>query len=458
VDAKAQHKYQSPPASMRAEKPRKKQKEIECTALVSLTSPPSDGPHQHFSNAFDLDFRLPPDFRSLVATAADRQYLGCFLSSNPNSIITPLVFHCSTTPSFRFAVRAGTMAFYGKMTSDLVLQRESSVWYEKALQVQLAILSRMDRLSSDNDSRLPTTEDVLTPLMLGVYESALCTSPMGWVHHLSAGAAMLEKLGPERCQSGDLHSVLRGVRNNMVSLLYRPIGILADQIFPSQVYISATVGKPSIFASEEWCNIPFALTRKSALDQLVDILLWIPHMMDTRSQWAEVKDTILPEAEMLRQQLIIQVEETVDRLSEWWTSHGPAIFDDYDYAHYVQDWNWTPPEFHDATVATTIAFYNTASIFLQHLQRIGLGMSTEHQLTMHASSVLAAARFHQSRGPQSGGTFMMVYPLKSVCMMTPDEEQRREAQEILLEWGMERGIEGTCRVAAPQYSDNRSKE
>jgi hypothetical protein len=232
----------------------------------------------------------------------------------------------------------------------------------------------------------------------------------------------------------------------------------AHQTFALQVYISATLGKASVFASESWCTIPFELTGKSARDELIDILLWIPNILDTHTQWFEVKDTNLPEGEMLKQQLALQIQYPISKLSDWWAYHGPAIFGEYDYANYVKDPSWTPPQFYDTNTASNIAFYNTANIFVYHMQSIGLGMPTEHLLTMHASSVLAAARFHQSQGPQSGGTFTMVYPLKAVCMMTSDDEQRKQAQAILLEWGKVRGVDGACKSAAPQYTDKRREK
>jgi hypothetical protein len=205
MDAKAQYKSQPPPAATCVEKWSKPLKERTTDAPVA-------------SMALNLTLQLPPECREFVATAADRFYLGCFLSSHQSSPITPILFHYSTSSTFKYAARAGTMAFYAKMRSDLALQRESSVWYDKAIQLQLTSLSTMEGLSPNADSRLPTPEDILTPLMLALYETALCTSPLGWVHHLAAGATMLEKLGPERCQSGDFHKILLGVRHNMVSL------------------------------------------------------------------------------------------------------------------------------------------------------------------------------------------------------------------------------------------------
>jgi hypothetical protein len=163
-------------------------------------------------------FNLPPAAKPLVAGAAEQCFIGCFMSSYHTAVVQwpSRPIENPTTMALKFSVRAGTMAFYGNLTKNATLQVEASRWYSKAIQLE------MSRLSGKASGRKKTAKSVnpetlLTPMTLALFESALCTSPMGWAHHLNAAAKQLEVLGPEKCQTGAMHGIFRSVRLNMVS-------------------------------------------------------------------------------------------------------------------------------------------------------------------------------------------------------------------------------------------------
>jgi hypothetical protein len=123
-----------------------------------------------------------------------------------------------TSPALKFAVRAGTMAFYGSLTKNVALQADASRWYSKAIQLERALLATK---AAQPKRKLKTVnfEELVTPIILALFESAMCTSPMGWAHHCNAAAKQLEDIGPEHCQTGLVFDIFRSVRLNMVSCM-----------------------------------------------------------------------------------------------------------------------------------------------------------------------------------------------------------------------------------------------
>jgi hypothetical protein len=107
------------------------------------------------------------------------------------------------------------MAFYGKLTRDENVQVEACRWYSKAIHLQLNQLAKTAS-SGRTWKQADSPEGILSPLMLALFESTLCTSAFGWMHHVSAAAEMLESIGPEACQSGIMHELFRSTRINMV--------------------------------------------------------------------------------------------------------------------------------------------------------------------------------------------------------------------------------------------------
>jgi len=76
---------------------------------------------------------------------------------------------------------------------------------------------------------------------------------------------------------------------------------------------------------------------------------------------------------------------------------------------------------------------------------------------IHGTSILASAAYCETLGALNGVNFSMLFPIKVVCLLSPSEEQRTMAREVLLKLGEERGLVDICQVAAPSYLD-RSHE
>ena len=78
-----------------------------------------------------------------------------------------------------------------------------------------------------------------------------------------------------------------------------------------------------------------------------------------------------------------------------------------------------------------------------------LAETNKQRIVIHCESILSAVAYHERRGPQSGGTLAMIFPLKIVCRVTPSDHQRERAITALFNWGHARGISGMCEFAVP---------
>jgi hypothetical protein len=198
---------------------------------------------------------------------------------------------------------------------------------------------------------------------------------------------------------------------------------------------------------------------KSPFDSLIDILLWIPNCLALRSQINTVKDNDPLTYKALLQKLRNRLQNPLSRLDQWRLLYGKDVLGEHDCGGLSKSdtaYSGSMPEtkaFLDPHTATVIAYYDVANILTQHLLQIATGNLTEHIIKQHAASALSAAKYHQSIGVSSSGTFVFVFVLKTICLLTPCNEQKREAQDAILTWGIARGLEGVCSSGAPLTSE-----
>jgi hypothetical protein len=105
------------------------------------------------------------------------------------------------------------MAFYAKLHKDVSVLVDSYRWYTKSLNNQRALLSKLGKDSMPND------EEVLAPLVLGLYEVYAGTTPTSVFQHLTAAMRILEMRGPHNCTTGVPFSLFRALRVSDVSTI-----------------------------------------------------------------------------------------------------------------------------------------------------------------------------------------------------------------------------------------------
>ncbi|KAH0548214.1 hypothetical protein GP486_008070 [Trichoglossum hirsutum] len=391
--------------------------------------------------------QLPSSYQPSRAAAFQQHFVSYLISSLSSPLLhktqlrswaieLPEILNAAG-PTTIYSVRAAAMALYGIRSGDKSIQTDSCRWYAMGLSCQRSLLQKS---ATDCPAEMPTAEEICAPIMLSLFEVAVCTAPAGWIHHLSAATRMLEMRGPENCREGTVHTLFRTLRI-------------------SSVFITVTTEAPSVFASDPWISIPFSLYPKSTLDKLIDILLQLPGCLARRNQMKALKVQNPHESEVIRVELKRRVLSLVSRLDEWLRQHEEELVE-------VGSESWQKhseagEENQDSLKATVPSspsvvpinsLYHAANILAYRLLTV---ISSSHlyewRITSHGNCVVSLAGNQSFNDSGGHGSLLMVFPLKVVCRLTRDEEQRNRAREMLEQLGRERGLDGICRRAAPTY-------
>ena len=168
---------------------------------------------------------LPSLYQPSRAAQFQQLFLGHFISSFDNRSLhrtrikpwceeLPTILSTSTYNAVQDSIRATTMLHYGVMTANISVQTEAYKWYAKALEGQRTFLQD-DQLALP--CRMPTGQEILSPVVLALFEMISSTTPTGWMEHNLAAATMLQIRQPENCQDGLTHLLFRTVRMAAVS-------------------------------------------------------------------------------------------------------------------------------------------------------------------------------------------------------------------------------------------------
>ena len=141
--------------------------------------------------------------------------------NNPNVRIyeLPSFMTDSASSALTCAIRAATLAHYGKQSGDQSMQLEACRWYGKGLQSQLLENERTQNIlaTGGNVKKKINEMTICSPIMFSIFESLMTTSGPAGGQHMQAAARMLEMMGPENCRHGNIHQLFRTVRLTTVS-------------------------------------------------------------------------------------------------------------------------------------------------------------------------------------------------------------------------------------------------
>lgn len=193
-------------------------------SISGIVSTDSSEGNQHAVGLYG-QFLLPSSYHPSRKAPFQQLFLGHFISSfdNENLHRTPMkswykelpsILSASSFKAGQEAIRAATIMHYGVMTANVSIQTEGCRWYARALRGQrIDLQNERPALST----RMPTGEEVLSLVILSIFELVSSTTPMGWIDHLLAAAALLQMRKPENCQNGLVHLVFRTMRMTVVS-------------------------------------------------------------------------------------------------------------------------------------------------------------------------------------------------------------------------------------------------
>ena len=224
--------------------------------------------------------------------------------------------------------------------------------------------------------------------------------------------------------------------------------------------MSCIFDRLSALESDEWRTIPFEYEKPSLFDSLMNILFQIPRCLRLCSRMVDLSAYDLPASEKVKKALELKCLGLIARLDEYWETYRHELGPNYRYSWFSgpSDGSGPNPEpkecFRDTYSAYTIAHFDGAKIILSGmLTLISPDLQCYEDLMMtHSASILAAMRYQDGLGALTGGTVLMVFPLRVVVKASPSKPQREEARAALLKWGAERGISGI----SSQFSENHA--
>lgn len=219
---------------------------------------------------------------------------------------------------------------------------------------------------------------------------------------------------------------------------------------------------PSIFASDEWCRVPFAKHEKVPFDKLADILLQVPRIFILRDSMRSMRERSHEAYEPTRRAVEDEAQRLISWLRRYWDECADTINLGYDHSRFVElsgfqadatDWiveETSMTHFEDTFAATNVAMYDAAVVLANALAweaTSGDAGLYKQRIATHCASILAVVSYHEGRGVGSGGSITMVFPMKIVCRVTPSNHQRHLAEAALLKWGKSRGMDGICKFS-----------
>lgn len=229
-----------------------------------------------------------------------------------------------------------------------------------------------------------------------------------------------------------------------------------------------TYAQPSVFASEEWCTVPYLQQEKQPLDKVGDILLQSPRIYAARNNMRTQPAQERPLGP-LGYNVENEAQDLIARLQAYWQECGNLIAPYYDYSSFAEKTNFesdsadwiiettVPITYRNPFLASSVAMYDAATVLANSLawqSSAGFTKLYKQRIGIHCASILQAMVYHESQAPNSGGSIQMVFPLKVICRVTPSNDQRRQAQLALRRWGEKRGVDGICDPLTIPERDN----
>lgn len=224
--------------------------------------------------------------------------------------------------------------------------------------------------------------------------------------------------------------------------------------------MSCIFDRLSALESEGWRTIPFEYKTPSLFDTLMNILFQIPRCLRLCSRMVDLSAYDLPASEKVKEALELKCLELIAMLDEYWETYRHELSPNYRYSWFSGPYDGSLPNpepkecFRDTYSAYTIAHLDGAKLILSGMLTLISPNEQCYEAPMmtHSASILAAMRYQDGMGALTGGTVLMVFPLRVVVKTSPSKPQREEARAALLKWGAERGISGI----SSQFSENHA--
>ncbi|KAF9697877.1 hypothetical protein EKO04_004442 [Ascochyta lentis] len=362
----------------------------------------------------------------------------------------PVIHSKAAKPAVKLSIRAASMAFFAKLHHDPTILVDSYRWYTVSLNAQRMSLSRLGV-----QNRMPDDEEILVPIILGLYEVYAGTTSDSVLHHVAAACEIIKMRGPENCKSGVVWPMFKAMR-------------------VSDAQKALILNKPSVFASPDWMTVPFINMPRNAHHDLSDVMLMIPGCIGLCQTEGSLrtffKSSFPPNVDL--EPCRRRTRELINDLDEWASAY-PYLTTLSSGLHIVAadmaslSVSGVKPAFEgsstdvilpDSFVALTVATFESVQLTLTLL----LHKLNTQDPNIHSSkaqpSASASALFNQAvrsanvilrtaghlEGTKTVGFDFIrsVTPVVVVAILGPTEELTDNAMAMLKRWGEKRGMNG----------------
>lgn len=194
---------------------------------LSATSNEGDVPPSEVARAISTiryQYRAPQLYQpsKIQGDALDMAFLLHFVEMNQNTrsytpeipwlTHLPVIHSKAVKPAVKLSIRAASMAFFAKLHHDPTILVDSYRWYTVSLNAQ-----RMSLSGLNGQHRIPDDEEILVPIILGLYEVYAGTTSDSVLHHVAAACEIIKMRGPENCRSGIVWPMFKAMRVSDVS-------------------------------------------------------------------------------------------------------------------------------------------------------------------------------------------------------------------------------------------------
>ncbi|KAF2732488.1 hypothetical protein EJ04DRAFT_565947 [Polyplosphaeria fusca] len=355
----------------------------------------------------------------------------------------------ATKPALKLSLRAACMAFYAQVHQDAAILTDSYRWYTRSLTSQRQALSRLGK------NAIPDDEEILVPIILGLYEVYAGTTPTSVFQHLTAATRIFQLRGPSSCITGVGHVLLRAIRT-------------------SDSHKAVIFNEPSILSTQEWMTVPFSVSAKNGHQTLTDIILQIPSCTALCGLTGNLGDIFvqqIPDAIDLRHaqrrtaELIQELEDWGNQYPHLCTRSDGPMFVSMDMSIPSAEDPGSPSlVLPDTFVALTAATYKATRLILTLLQNkispnvLTTPISLTHSdsstnspspdaiasATLDAQSILDITLFLETNRPVGMDFMRSIFPLVLVASLGPGVKEQQAAKKMLTRWGTSRGVGGLC--------------
>jgi hypothetical protein len=169
-------------------------------------------------------YRAPQYYQpsKIQGDALDMAFLLHFVEMNQNTrnytpeipwlTHLPVIHSKAVKPAVKLSIRAASMAFFAKIHNDPTILVDSYRWYTVSLNAQRQSLSRLT-----GPDRIPDDEEILVPIILGLYEVYAGTTSDSVLHHVAAACEIIKMRGPTKVKSGVVWPMFKAMRVSDVS-------------------------------------------------------------------------------------------------------------------------------------------------------------------------------------------------------------------------------------------------